>query len=69
MYRVKARKITSVTVSPWSAATLFAASQSSSGMRTDRVGVAGWFGTQRTLGGGVYTPGQRRWRSLPSASA
>jgi len=37
--------ITSVTVSPRSAATRFAASHTSSGTRMVRFGVAGWLGT------------------------
>lgn len=48
--------ITSVTVSPWSAAVRSAARQRSSGTRTLRVGVAGLFGTRHTIRHGVYTP-------------
>ena len=43
-YRVKARTITSVTVSPRRAASLRAAFHTSSATRTDRMGVLGWFG-------------------------
>ena len=43
-YRVKARTITSVTVSPRRAASLRAAFHMSSATRTERMGVLGWFG-------------------------
>lgn len=43
-------------VSPLSAVARFAASHNSSGTRTERVGVAGLFGTRERLGRGVYTP-------------
>ena len=43
-YRFKARRTTSVTVSPRSAALACAAFQTSSAMRTERTGVFGWSG-------------------------
>ena len=43
-YRFRARRTTSVTVSPFSAALACAARQSSSGTRTPRTGVLGLFG-------------------------
>lgn len=45
MYRSSARRTTSDTDSPRSAATRLAASQISSGTRIVRFGVEGWFGT------------------------
>lgn len=48
--------MTSVNVSPRSRATLRAASQISSGIRTVRFGVAGWLGTSWTLGPGANAP-------------
>lgn len=47
-----------MTVSPWSAAARLTASHNSSGTRTVRCGVAGWFGTAHTLPPGVHTPGE-----------
>jgi hypothetical protein len=49
--------MTAVTVSPRSCATRIAASHNSSGTRTVRFGVAGWFGgTGGTLGAGAIAP-------------
>ena len=47
-----------MTFSPRSAAIRLASSQTSSGIRMVRFGVAGWLGTPATLGPGVFAPAQ-----------